>query len=607
MLNARRPAAPLLLSLLVFAALLPTVHSDVSWYDSGELTTAAALLGVGHPTGFPVFTTLGHGLSLLPVGGVAFRVALGSALAIALATGLLLAMALRQGARPLPAAVGALFYPAVFVVWLHGGLVEVYALNGLALALLAWLLVRPQPEIPRAAFITGLALGTHASVVLAAALLWLWTIARTGSVRPVIRAVPIGLFGALVILYLPLASLRDPWLDWGDPETPARLLRHLTASGIRESFAGEMGAGGEAGLRSLFAWARLAAGPIPWLPLSIAGAAVALARPRGPAVAMALVVAGDALFSALLNPMGQADLQTGLPGALALAGLLALLAGSLPGPRPAHLAALTAVLLCVLSAASEHLGDRATDEWAGSFGRRALDEASPAALVLTATDHPSSLALYLQGVEGHRPDLTVLVKQHLPDTALVADRYARTDRAVPAAFASLPPSDQLDRALALVRAELPQRGVLWELGDSRFDPAVAAVLRPVGLLSRVATDATDAARPLGAPPDAVAKLLASRAATDPPHFRTRRVLSDSERLRGTWHLLRGELDRASPALAAATGLDPESARAWVALAALQKRSGQRAEAIITLERALSLDPAYEKARENLDAYRGQPQ
>lgn len=605
-MNTRRPAAPLLLALLVFAALLPTVHSDVSWYDSGELTTAAAVLGVGHPTGFPVFTTLGHGLALWPLGGVAFRVALGSALAIAIATGLLLAMAMRQGARPLPAAAGALFYPAVFVVWLHGGLVEVYALNGLTLALLAWLLVRDEPEIPRAAFITGLALGTHASVVLGAALLWLWTIARTRALRPVVEAVPIGLFGALVLLYLPLASLRDPWLDWGDPETPARLLRHLTASGVRESFAAEMGAGGEAGLRSLFAWARLAAGPASWLTLTAAAAALAFARPRAAAVALALVVAGDAVFSALLNPMGQADLQTGLPGALALAGLLALLAGTARGPRPARLAAVAVALLCVAAAASERLGDRATDEWAGPFVRRALDEASPGALVLTATDHLSSLALYLQGVEGHRPDLTVLVKQHLPDTPLVADRYARTGREVPAAFTALPPSDQSARAMALVRAELPRRAVFWELGDSRFDPAAAAILRPVGLLSRVATDATAAARPLGPPPDAVARLIASRAAVDPPRFRTRRVLSDSERLRGTWHLLRGELARAAPALEAAITLDPESARAWATLAALQRRSGRMDEAIRTLERAVSLDPGYEKARENLDVYRSEP-
>lgn len=594
---------PVLLALAVFAALLPAVHSDVSWYDSGELSTAAAVLGVGHPTGFPVFSALGHALSLLPLGAMPFRLAIGSAAAIAAATGLLLALARRHGARLLPAALGALFYPAVFVVWLHGGLVEVYALNGLAIALLAWLLLRPDPDLARAAFVTGLALGTHASVVLSAATLWVFTSARLRTLRPVLRAVPFGLLGALVILYLPLASLRDPWLDWGDPETPARLWRHLTASGIRESFAGEMGEGGAAGARALAAWARLAAGPFPALPLVLGAAACAVARPRVPALGLALVVLGDAVFSALLNPMGQADLQTGLPGALGLAGLLALGAGTARGPRPARLAATAAALLAVVTAASERPQDRATDEWAGAFGREALDAAPPGALVLTATDHLSSLSLYLQGVEGYRPDLTVLVKQHLVDTPGVADRYARSGLQPPEAFASLDAADQLARALALVRAELPRRAVLWELGDGRFDPAVAQVLRPAGLLYRVATDPEDAARPLPVEPSAVAALVDARAPTDPPRFRTRRVLSDSERLRGTWRLLRGETAAAATPLAAAVALDPESARAWVALAALQHRRGERAAAIATLERALRLDPDYAKARENLEAYR----
>lgn len=597
--------APWLPTLLVFLALLPVVHSDVSWYDAGELTTAAAVLGVGHPTGFPLFAIVGHAFSLLPLGGVAFRVALASAAAVALATGLLAAIARQNGAKAGPAALGALFYPAVFVVWLHGGLVEVYALNGLVLALLAWLLVRPEPDIPRAAFVTGLCLGTHAAVVLAAALLWGWTLLETRALRRVLFAVPIGLFGALVLAYLPVASLRDPWLDWGDPETPARLWRHLAASGIRESFADEMGAGGAAGLRSLLAWARLAAGPLPWLVMPLAVAAAAWGRPRGAAIALVLVLVGDAAFSALLNPMGQADLQTGLPGALALGGLCALGAGAVRATPRATALATAAILACVAIAGTDRLSDRATDEWAGPYGRRALDEASPGGLLLTASDHLPSLGLYLQGVEGYRPDLTVLVKQALPDTPLVRDRYARTGRLPPAAFTDLDPAAQLDRALALVRAELPHRPVLWELGDGRFDPAVAPVLRPTGLLSRVATDAADAARPLGAPPQAVARLAASLAPTGAPHFRTRRALSDSERLRGTWHVLRGELGLAGPTLAAATALDPENARAWVALAALERREGRLADAIATLERAVAVDPSYEKARRNLETYRAE--
>ena len=58
------------------AGVNPSFYAD----DSAETITAAVLLGVAHPPGYPFFTLLSHLFSYLPLGGFGFRVNLLSAL-----------------------------------------------------------------------------------------------------------------------------------------------------------------------------------------------------------------------------------------------------------------------------------------------------------------------------------------------------------------------------------------------------------------------------------------------------------------------------------------------------------------------------------------------
>ncbi|HID51919.1 MAG TPA: DUF2723 domain-containing protein, partial [Anaerolineae bacterium] len=53
--------------------------------DGGELITAAVTLGVPHPPGYPTYVLLGKLFGFLPVGSVAYRFNLFSAVAVALA------------------------------------------------------------------------------------------------------------------------------------------------------------------------------------------------------------------------------------------------------------------------------------------------------------------------------------------------------------------------------------------------------------------------------------------------------------------------------------------------------------------------------------------
>lgn len=56
-----------ILSFIVpFIVYLSTVAPDVSFTDSGELAAVCTTLGVAHPTGYPLFTILGHFWTLIP-------------------------------------------------------------------------------------------------------------------------------------------------------------------------------------------------------------------------------------------------------------------------------------------------------------------------------------------------------------------------------------------------------------------------------------------------------------------------------------------------------------------------------------------------------------
>src|SRR5918998_3272417 len=85
--------------------------------DSPMLQAAVAVLGIGHPTGYPTYTMLTHLFTYLPVGDVAYRVNLASAVYGAAAVGVVYAVGLRLGWRIVAAAAGALAFGVGETFW----------------------------------------------------------------------------------------------------------------------------------------------------------------------------------------------------------------------------------------------------------------------------------------------------------------------------------------------------------------------------------------------------------------------------------------------------------------------------------------------------------
>jgi len=67
MINFLKKSYGVLAGIVVFIVYLFTLAPTVIQLDAGELTTVQALLGIAHPTGYPLFTMLGHLFLLLPL------------------------------------------------------------------------------------------------------------------------------------------------------------------------------------------------------------------------------------------------------------------------------------------------------------------------------------------------------------------------------------------------------------------------------------------------------------------------------------------------------------------------------------------------------------
>jgi len=163
-----------LISLVVFMVSLvvynATLTPSLSYRspDGNELATVCYQLGLAHMTGYPLYTWLGKLFTYLPIGDIAHRVNLMSAVMAAGAVALLYLILRQLTGRKLVSALVALFFAFSLTFWSQAVIAEVYAPNVFMLVLCVLLLLRWARTRRRGyLFVFGLAyglsMGTHLS------------------------------------------------------------------------------------------------------------------------------------------------------------------------------------------------------------------------------------------------------------------------------------------------------------------------------------------------------------------------------------------------------------------------------------------------------------
>jgi tetratricopeptide (TPR) repeat protein len=599
-----------------FVALWAAVVSAACWTvlappgpylrDGGELSTAAFSLGVAHPTGFPLFCLLGKLATFLPVGEVQFRLHLLSALFGAIALYQLVRWSwpwLRGGG----VATATAAVTAASAVWCVGettlgfcAAVEVYA-PLLALVATTLRLLAPHDRQALgtrdwlvASLLTGLSLGGHAWFRLSAAPLMAvsWAVALKRRQPWARYAPPLVILGALVVLYLPVASSRHPYVDWGEPRTLGALWEHLTAARIRAAFGDKMfslepldvrvyaqGLGSlleqQVGLVGLF--------------VAAAGlAALGWARQWRWVGALVAILVLDCAYAIWVNPMGLDDRQVGGPATLALVAALLCGLGALGrlGPRLAVPLSWTVGALVAANVVAQ--GGLAA-AWrsapvAEPLAQGALAQAEVGAVLLTQSDDLTGAVMYEQIVAGARPDVVALPRQHLWLRSEVGRRLARAQR-------TLEPEP----------ATLLSSATLWEPGDDgapagrALSPATPAWRVEAGA---VRSQSTDRVRLMEVA--AAAHRLFGPGLAD----RNVRVMLASALNALAHHAVAGrELRAASALYRAALQANSASVAATLGLGAVAAAAGRWEAAIRLAQRAVQLRPNHAGAWLHLGRYR----
>jgi hypothetical protein len=130
-----------ILFVLCLIILLRTMVPTLYTLDSAELATGVATLGIVHAPGYPLYLVIAHLFTLLPIGDVAFRVNLFSALCLSLTAPAVYGLMVELLADRTVALVSALIFVLSYYVWATGIVAEIYAPQIVTLALCGWYMV----------------------------------------------------------------------------------------------------------------------------------------------------------------------------------------------------------------------------------------------------------------------------------------------------------------------------------------------------------------------------------------------------------------------------------------------------------------------------------
>lgn len=229
-------------------------HEPGSW-DTAELQGVPYVLGITHPTGFPLYVLIGYAWShAFAFGSIAYRMNVMSAVAMAAAGSAAYATALEIGAwRPL-ALLATLWYSFGADVWSHASRAEAQdlavACEAFAVyAFVRWMRGSDGRWYAAAWAFVGLGMAAHPNAMWMIPALVLGALGAKTRPSPRLAAGSAALLAAALLfyLYLPLRSAYvvahglDPtsvlpgagggiFWNYNDPSTPAGLLRALSGS-----------------------------------------------------------------------------------------------------------------------------------------------------------------------------------------------------------------------------------------------------------------------------------------------------------------------------------------------------------------------------------------
>lgn len=258
--------------LVSFIVYMMTLAPGLGFIDAGELATTVSTLGIAHPTGYPLFTLIGHLFSILPIASTviaqlntmsAFFAALGAGACVYLVHEIHLYWLVakskvkvdpkgkKKEEKPIELttnetkaqqATAAGIFTGIIIAfsetwWANATSIEVYPLHQFFLpVILTFFLRMLRTDNKRDGFlfalILGLSFSNHLTTVLLAPACLYAFFARFGfggdSWKRIGKLVLPFVLGLLPYAYLFINASSNPLMNWGDPSNFGNFMKHVT-------------------------------------------------------------------------------------------------------------------------------------------------------------------------------------------------------------------------------------------------------------------------------------------------------------------------------------------------------------------------------------------
>ena len=229
-----------------------TLAPSVIQIDSGELASVQKLLGIAHPTGYPLFTMLGYFFLQLPIFSsdifqANFLAAIYCSISVGLFSKFLFEIFLISKVNSLPETTIKLIIISSSIVlglsttfWFQSTSVEVYSLHLVLIISTLFLFVKAFRNDDAKfwylfAYFFGISLSNHmTSILIIPAAVYLYFKKNSFNKNSFLFGARLALITSIsamiVYLYLPIRAMQELILNWGNPIDFERFWRHFTGA-----------------------------------------------------------------------------------------------------------------------------------------------------------------------------------------------------------------------------------------------------------------------------------------------------------------------------------------------------------------------------------------